>query len=196
MFENEKLMIGEHFTYEGIEWICLDIIDGNYLAITAQVWQKLPFDVDNHNNWKESSLRRVLNDEFLDKLNKKHLVKQTSDLIADNGDKAYGTTEDYVTILSCNQYRKYRDLVPNYPEWMWTLTPWSCYNTNSGNGSYVCRVYPSGYVSYHIPSGYVSYYIAISSYGVAPACIFSSKHLKLCRQAHLVEIDESAEDKE
>lgn len=37
MFENEKLMVGEHFTYEGIEWICLDIIDGNYLAITAKV---------------------------------------------------------------------------------------------------------------------------------------------------------------
>ena len=67
MFENEKLMVGEHFTYEGIEWICLDVIDGNYLAITAKVWQELPFDIDNKNNWKESSLRRVLNDEFLDK---------------------------------------------------------------------------------------------------------------------------------
>lgn len=183
MFENEKLMVGEHFTYEGIEWICLDIIDGNYLAITAQVWQELPFDVDDHNNWKESSLRRVLNDEFLDKLNKKHLVKQTSDLISDNGDKAYGTTEDYVTILSCDQYRKYRELVPLFHEWMWTLTPWSC----SGYGNYVRYVNPTGNIY-----NYYAYY----SSGVAPACIFSSKHLKLCRQAHLVEIDESAEDKE
>ena len=51
MFENEKLMVGEHFTYEGIEWICLDIldiIDGNYLAITAQVWQELPFVPQTH----------------------------------------------------------------------------------------------------------------------------------------------------
>lgn len=184
MFENEKLMVGEHFTYEGIEWICLDIIDGNYLAITAQVWQELPFDVDNHNNWKESSLRRVLNDEFLDKLNKKHLVKQTSDLIADNGDRKYGACKDYVTILSCDQFRKYRDLVPHYPKWMWTLTPWSCC---SGHGTRVRSVTPAGDFS-HI---YVHY-----SHGVAPACIFSSKHLKLCRQAHLVEIDESAEDKE
>lgn len=184
MFENEKLMVGEHFTYEGIEWICLDIIDGNYLAITAQVWQELPFDVDNHNNWKESSLRRVLNNEFLDKLNKNHLVTQTSDLIADNGDKAYGTSEDYVTILSCDQYRKYRDIVPLFAEWMWTLTPWSCY---SGFGYIVRGV---------SPSGNISNYKADNSNGVAPACIFSSKHLKLCRQVHLVEIDESAEDKE
>ena len=126
MFENEKLMVGEHFTYEGIEWICLDIIDGNYLAITAKVIDELPFDTENYNNWKESSLRRVLNEDFVDKLNKKHLVMQTSDLIADNGDKMYGTCEDYVTILSCDQYRKYRELVPHYPEWMWTLTPWNC----------------------------------------------------------------------
>ena len=183
MFENEKLMVGEHFTYEGIEWICLDIIDGNYLAITAQVWQELPFDVDDHNNWKESSLRRVLNDEFLDKLNKNHLVMQTSDLIADNGDRKYGTCDDYVTMLSCNQYRKYRDLVPCYPEWMWTLTPWNC----CGNGSIVRLVHPTGTITN---------YGASNSNGVAPVCIFSSKHLKLCRQAHLVEIDESAEDKE
>lgn len=175
MFENEKLMVGEHFTYEGIEWICLDIIDGNYLAITAQVWQELPFDVDNHNNWKESSLRRVLNNEFLDKLNKNHLVTQTSDLIADNGDKSYGTCKDYVTILSCNQFRKYRALVPHYPEWMWTMTPWSCFDGN--------------YVRYVIPTGNIDYYNAQDSYGVAPACIFSSKHLKLYRKAHLVEID-------
>lgn len=184
MFENEKLMVGEHFTYEGIEWICLDVIDGNYLAITAKVWQELPFDIDNKNNWKESSLRRVLNEEFIDKLNKKHLVKQTSDLIADNGDKAYGTTEDYVTILSCDQYRKYRELVPLFDEWMWTLTPWSC---SSGYSRTVRLVNPDGNINYD-----GAYY----SYGVAPACLFSSKHLKLCRQAHLVGIDESAENKE
>lgn len=181
---DKKLAIGERFTYKDIEWICLDIINGNYLAITAKVWKELPFDVDNHNNWKESPLRRVLNDEFLDKLNKNHLVMQTSDLIADNGDRKYGTCEDYVTILSYDQYRKYRDLVPHYPEWMWTLTPWSCY---SGDDHYVRGVYPTGNIDYTNAS---------SGFGVAPACIFSSKHLKLCRQAHLVEIDESAEDEE
>lgn len=186
MFENEKLMVGEHFTYEGIEWICLDIIDGNYLAITAKVIDELPFDTENYNNWKESSLRRVLNEDFVDKLNKKHLVMQTSDLIADNGDKMYGTCEDYVTILSCDQYRKYRELVPHYPEWMWTLTPWNC-SPVSSNSLTVRHVNTDGDINF----SYASY-----SNGVAPACLFSSKHLKLCRQAHLVEIDESAENEE
>lgn len=137
-FSNDKLNIGEHFIYNGIEFICLDIIDGNYLAMTAKPWAEIPFDTNNHNDWRKSSLRRVLNTDFLELLDKKHLVMQTSDLIADNGDKAYGTSEDYVTILSCDQYRKYRDIVPLFEEWMWTLTPWSCYPSDS---YYVRTVY-------------------------------------------------------
>ena len=177
-FSNDKLNIGEHFIYNGIEFICLDIIDGNYLAMTAKPWAEIPFDVDNHNDWRKSSLRRVLNSEFLDLLDRDHLIKQTSDLIADNGDRAYGTSEDYVTILSCDQYRKYRDLVPLFDEWMWTLTPWTC-NTSYSHG--VRDVYTTGFVS---TSG------AYTSYGVAPACLFSSQNLKLCRQAHLVGISD------
>lgn len=176
-FSNDKLNIGEHFIYNGIEFICLDIIDGNYLAMTAKPWAEIPFDTNNHNDWRKSSLRRVLNTDFLELLDKKHLVMQTSDLIADNGDKAYGTSEDYVTILSCDQYRKYRDIVPLFEEWMWTLTPWSC-NTSYSVMCVVC------------PAGGVSTSTAGCSCGVAPACLFSSQNLKLCRQAHLVGISD------
>lgn len=177
-FSNDKLNIGEHFIYNGIEFICLDIIDGNYLSMTAKPWAEIPFDTNNHNDWRKSSLRRVLNNDFLELLDKKHLVMQTSDLIADNGDKAYGTSEDYVTILSCDQYRKYRDIVPLFEEWMWTLTPWSCNPSNS----YIVR--------YVHPTGIVSNHYAHISRGVAPACLFSSQNLKLCRQAHLVGISD------
>ena len=177
-FSNDKLNIGEHFIYNGIEFICLDIIDGNYLAMTAKPWAEIPFDTNNHNDWRKSSLRRVLNTDFLELLDKKHLVMQTSDLIADNGDKAYGTSEDYVTILSCDQYRKYRDIVPLFEEWMWTLTPWSC-GTSSSRGVRTVHA-----------TGNVGNYYAYDSGGVAPACLFSSQNLKLCRQAHLVGISD------
>lgn len=180
-FNNEALNPGEHFIYNGIEFICLDVINGNYLAMTAKPYAKIPFDVNGKNDWRKSSLRRVLNNDFLDLLDRRHLIKQTSDLIADNGDKAYGTSEDYVTILSCDQYRKYRDIVPLFEEWMWTLTPWSCYPSYSGN---VRSVSTTGDV--------VSDY-AYSSSGVAPACLFSSENLKLRRQAHLVGVDEDDE---
>lgn len=188
----DEMMIGEHFTYKGIEWICLDIIDGDYLAITAQIWQKLPFDADDYNNWKESSLRRVLNDEFLSKLNKKHLVLQTSDLIADNGDKQYGTCEDYVTILSCDQYRKYRKLIPNYSTPVWTLTPCGC--SSIKKNAETIRFVSFGNTKQEYFTGFGS---TISNYlglGVIPVCLFSSKHLKLSRQTKLVEIKKPKEE--
>lgn len=159
----QNICIGDHFMYKDIEWICLDVIDGNYLAITAKSWKELPFDVDNQNNWDESSLRKVLNGEFLDKLDKNYLVMQTSDLMADNGDKQYGACEDYVAILSCDQYRRYRDLVPCYQEWMWTSTPWNCCSD-------VVRSIP--------PSGNISDCDAHYMNGVAPLVLFSSKILR------------------
>lgn len=180
-FNNEALNPGEHFIYNGIEFICLDIIGGNYLAMTAKPYAEIPFDTDGKNDWRKSSLRRVLNNDFLDLLDRRHLIKQTSDLIADNGDKAYGTSEDYVTILSCDQYRKYREIVPLFEEWMWTLTPWSCNPSHSGYVRSVCT------------TGGVDYYNATNRYGVAPACLFSSENLKLRRQAHLVGADEDDE---
>jgi len=60
-------------------------------------------------------------------------------------------------------------------DWLWTLTPWSC---DAGYASYV---------RYGHPTGKFSNDTAYNSNGVAPACKFSSKNLKLCRQAHLVE---------
>lgn len=185
-FNNDEMMIGEHFTYKGIEWICLDIIDGDYLAITAQIWQMLPFDADDYNNWKESSLRRVLNDEFLSKLDKKHLVLQTSDLIADNGDKQYGTCEDYVTILSCDQYRKYRKLIPNYSKLVWTLTPWAC--SSIKKNAETIRFVSFGDTKQEYFIGFASVNSDYLDLGVIPVCLFSSKHLKLSRQTRLVEI--------
>ena len=108
-----KLRPGEEFVYNGIRFICLDVIDGNYLAITADCLCEKRFN-DNYNdgcnNWKTSTLRRFLNEDVLEEhFDAKHLIKQTSDLTADNGDKAYGTCEDYITLLTCDQYRKYRD---------------------------------------------------------------------------------------
>lgn len=173
-----KLRPGEEFVYNGIRFICLDIIGGNYLAITADCWREKRFN-DNYNdgcnNWKTSTLRRFLNEDVLEEhFDAKHLIKQTSNLTADNGDKAYGTCEDYITLLSCEQYRKYRDYVPLFEECMWTLTPWRC---DTGNAFYVRYVYPTGAI-YDSDAG--------DSIGLAPVCLFNSDNLTLRRQAQLI----------
>ena len=165
-----KLKPGMKFKYKGIDFICLDIIDGNYLAITAECWCIKRFNEkygDGCNNWEKSTLRRFLNEDVLEThFNTEHLIKQTSDLVADNGDKAYGTCEDYITLLTCDQYRKYRDYVPHFEECMWTLTPRRC---DTGYASGVRFVYPKGAFS-----GDYAYYTR----GVAPVCLFNSQALR------------------
>lgn len=47
----------------------------------------------------------------------------------------------------------------------------------------------ANYVRSVNPSGVLNISSADDANGVVPACIFSSKHLKLCRQAQLVEAD-------
>lgn len=173
-----KLRPGEEFIYNGIRFICLDVIDGNYLAITADCLCEKRFN-DNYNdgcnNWKTSTLRRFLNENVLEEhFDAKHLIKQTSDLTADNGDKAYGTCEDYITLLTCDQYRKYRDYVPLFEEYMWTLTPWRC---DTGNALSVRNVDPTGAI---IDCG------AHNIDGLAPVCLFNSNNLTLRRQAQLI----------
>lgn len=176
-----KLRPGEEFVYNGIRFICLDVIDGNYLAITADCLCEKRFN-DNYNdgcnNWKTSTLRRFLNEDVLEEhFDAKHLIKQTSDLTADNGDKAYGTCEDYITLLTCDQYRKYRDYVPLFEECMWTLTPWRCDPGSAGNASYVRYVNPTGAINDSD---------AYDSGGLAPVCLFNSNNLTLRRQAQLI----------
>lgn len=142
------LKAGERFTFAGVEWVKLDDEDGDCLCLAAECVCNKPFDEDNCNDWRESSLRDWLNDEYFGELEDALLsnipypfAKIVSDLTADDGMTDYGTAKDYVTLLSCDQYRKYRGIIPALDDGYWTLTPWTCNTANSG---YVCYVYKSG----------------------------------------------------
>ncbi len=175
------LSAGERFGFKGFEWIVLDNnVDGGVLAIMTSAWNNEEYsfdDDDGYNNYAKSSLRRKLLNELLPVLGEDNLIPHEVDLVADNGDDRYGTVTDKVFILSCDEYRKYRKNVPLLPEWMWTCTPW--YITNTGGGHYVRRVGTDGFL-YNSGAHY--------SGGVAPACVFNPKNLKLHRQVQMVEV--------
>jgi hypothetical protein len=175
------LRAGERFSYKGFDWICLDHVDDGVLAIMANSWngEEYPFNEDGHNDYRTSSLRRKLLNDLLPVLGEDNLLPRVVDLVADNGDTRYGTVTDKVFILSCDEYRKYRKYVPLLPEWMWTCTPW--YISEVGRSDYVRSVFITGVLD--------SYNVANSRIGVAPACVFSSKNLKLRRQAQMVEAE-------
>lgn len=158
-----KIKDGDHFIYRGIEFIRLGEEQGGILCMTAHVWNETAFDENGCNDWRKSSARKLLNSEFLDMLNKDDLLPYHSDLTADNGDTTYGECADYIGLLSCDLYRKYRKFIPLFDEWMWTCTPWYCGTPNSGGAGGVRRVGADGSL------GGSS---ATNAYGLAPACIF------------------------
>ena len=44
------------------------------------------------------------------------------DLTTDDGMTDYGHCMDTVSLLTCDEYRKYRKFIPNCGEWHWTIT--------------------------------------------------------------------------
>ena len=179
---NENISVlsaGERFGFKGFDWIVLDNnVDGGVLAIMASAWngEEYCFDEDGNNNYAKSSLRRKLLNELLPILGEDNLIPHEVDLVADNGDDRYGKITDRLFILSCDEYRKYRKNVPLLPEWMWTCTPW--YISDAGGGYSVRGVYSTGILNGNY---------AHNSGGVAPACVFNPKNLKLHRQVQMVE---------
>lgn len=153
---------GDHFTYNGIEFIRLGKEQGGILCITAKIWKTLPFDKDGCNNFKKASICKVLNNEFRPLLDDNDLLTYQMDLTADNGDKAYGSFCVHAGLLSADLYRKYRNYIPSYNDWIWFCTPWYC----SNDAGYIC-----GGVHKH---GELGASIADISYGVAPTVIFKA----------------------
>ena len=155
-----KIKDGEQFTYKGIEFVRLGKEQGGILCITAKIWKTLPFDKDGCNNFKKSSICKALNTEFHSLLDDNDLRTYEMDLIADNGDKAYGKLCVRVGLLSADLYRKYRNYIPKYEQWVWLCTPWYC----SDVADYV-RVVDEG--------GVLGYNLAGSAGRVVPAVIFA-----------------------
>lgn len=155
---------GEQFEYNGIKFTALGEEQGGVLAIVSELLEdEMPLDESNKNDWRTSSLRKYLNGEYLEQFNRGDLLPFVSDLTSDDGMKDYGTAEDYVFLLSCDLYRKYRESVPRFNNWWWTLTPWTC-SPSYADGARI--VHSSGGVS---DNG------AYNGGGVAPACLFNPK---------------------
>lgn len=163
----QKPEIGKTIEVAGIKWLVLDKLEKGYLVISDEFYGKSrEFDTDC-NNWDSSDLRQELNTELRRKIEEAvgegGLLKFTRDLLSMDGQTEYGSCEDYVSLISVDEYRKYRKLLPNTGEWWWTLTPDS---TKCNDDTSYIRV-----VS---PSGGICSYIYSYSRGVRPVCIFSS----------------------
>lgn len=163
----KKLEIGDTFDLIGLKWKILDKTDAGYLCLSEKLEYEKQFD-KNSSDWKKSSLREYLNGEFLRKLSdevgEENIIPFERDLLSLDGQEEYGSCEDKVSLLTVDEYRKYRSMIPNVNDkWWWLITPWS---TPCNNYERIVTV-----VS---PAGCIGRYDCDCGRGVRPFCIFSS----------------------
>ena len=168
----KDLKAGDRFVYGGIAWVKLDDAHGGALVLAVNKQADAAFDKNESNNWATSSLRKDLNAyknghftwAVLKDVNKADLIEFERDLTTDDGMTEYGTCKDFISLYTCNEYRKYRKLIPDCGAWHWTITGDSLVysrrvrNVSSGGS----LIYDSAYNGY---------------YGVRPLCVLKSDTL-------------------
>ena len=167
---NEKLnglKVGDTFELAGLTWTILDVTEDWYKCIAERFEDGMVFD-DGSNDWRTSILREYLNEDFYNRLaseiGEDNIILFERDLLSLDGQTEYASCDDKVSLLTVDEYRKYRKLIPNPDYWQWLITPWS----TPCNGYYRS-------VTAISPYGCFDDYDCNNRYGVSPLCIFSPK---------------------
>lgn len=145
----EGLGIGDTFELADTTWKILDITSAGYICLADSI-EDMKFDSDS-NNWENSGLRSYLNGEFFEKMTAEigleNIVPFERNLLSLDGQTEYGKCEDKVSLLTVDEYRKYRSLIPNTKDyWWWLVSPWS--TPCNDYKRTVTVVSSAGYVSY------------------------------------------------
>ena len=159
--------IGDTFKLVDTTWKILDITSAGYICLADSI-EESQFDSDS-SNWKNSNLRDYLNEEFLEKIaaeiGLENIVPFERDLLSLDGQTEYGKCEDKFSLLTVDEYRKYRSLIPNTKDyWWWLISPWS--TPCNDYKRTVAVVSSAGSISRSNCSN--------DNFGVRPVCIFSS----------------------
>lgn len=142
LFENKMAVLGleqgDTFKWGEKEYIKLDTLNEGCLCLAKDVWFNNRFD-DRTDDWSKSQLRGDIASkavDFIPDIDKLMLFDR--DLTTDDGLTAYGRCSDSVSMLTCDEYRKYRKYIPETNKWCWIITAWT------NNGDWVRCVNSSG----------------------------------------------------
>ena len=164
-----EIAVGDTFKVGNLEFIVLaqNHVLGTTEVLLKDLWATTKFD-DDTNDYKNSSIREKLNGEFLNEIANEigtiNIIPHTVNLTADDGRKDYGMCDDSISLLTCDMYRKYVDIIDKYmiDKWWWLVTP---YSTRDGYRYTVRCVNNVGTLC----NGICNF-----DYGVRPFCIFKS----------------------
>ncbi len=122
---------GTAFDYAGQSWILLENDPtGRTLCLSKDITETRAFDENNCNNFAVASSNKYLNGPYLDNLvdacnGANAFLESELDLTTDDGLKDYGTCTVTIFLLTVDQYRRNRDVIPNADDWWWLSTAFS-----------------------------------------------------------------------
>lgn len=159
---------------DGEEYIVLEHPeDGRTAVLKKGLLEEMQFG--SSNDWRDSYIRQELNSTYLrsleEKFGKENILAHTVDLFSMDGLDDYGKCQDKVSILTADEYRRYRKALEKangaaVGGWWWLCTPDS---TPSGDGS--------SYVRYVNSSGALLSNAAYVNFAVRPFFILDSSTL-------------------
>ena len=164
----KDIEVGETFKVGNLEFVALEHNEETTAVILKDFWKTAKFD-NSFNDYKESEIRKDLNNAFYNELSGvvgvDNIVKHTVDLTADDGRTDYKQCEDNISLLTCKLYRKYVYVLEkhNPKKWWWSAT---AYSTKSNDYETAVRC-----VDYF---GTLNIINCFNSGGVLPFCILKS----------------------
>lgn len=156
------------FTMGGIPWTVIQTTEGWVKCIASEIVENRAFDENNNNDFASCDLRAYLNGEFLKKLIGAGAPEEmfeyfNIDLTADDGLKKYGGDRVRIGLITCEEYRLFRDHIPPVDGWWWTAT------ADSPINPFVRCVNSVGTLTHH--------YAYSGHRGVRPLCCLKSEIL-------------------
>lgn len=151
------------------EYIVLGHGDGTTAIITKNPTKYMAFGKDG--NYINSDARKYCIGEFYEELckavGKHNIIPHTVNLVSDDGSHKGTIIKDYVSILTCDLYRRYRELLPAIGSACWTATRATTLDKNYDCD--VCIIFGS--------SGVLGLGDCDCSRGMRPFCILNSSVL-------------------
>lgn len=152
------------------EYIVLEHDDNKTLVITKEFVTKMSFG--NSSDYKKSEVRKYVTETFYAELcnvvGKENIYSHKVNLMCDDGSNKNDYVEDFVSILTTEEYRRYRELIPAYGDWWWTASATTVLGENYFRG--VCYVSSHGIVNWAVCGrGHTC--------GVRPFCVLNSSIL-------------------
>ena len=153
----ENVHAGKTFEVWDRKFTVLRSDEDKVFVLAAELETQMPFREDGEvykvapNDFRDSTIRNWLNDEYLGLLQEKGLkngdiLDLEIDLKCTLGQHEYGTDTVKAGLLTLEQYGEYYDIIPKVDDWWYLATPWKTplRSPNTNNTNVVWYVFASG----------------------------------------------------